>query len=99
MERDDGPRLLRIVVSDEETGEEVATATGVEALVLLAAPDIARGEDYLHILLGDGEVSVELLFDVLRAVIDRMGRGTTFDLSSLLDDDMLLEMTEGLPTQ
>jgi hypothetical protein len=47
------PRRLRIVVSDEDTGEEVASASGVETLVLLVAPDTSQNEEYRRILVGD----------------------------------------------
>lgn len=97
MSEHNGPRLLRIVVSDEETGEEVATVAGVETLVILATPDTLRHEAYRHLLIGDGALSVQLLFDVLKDVVERMGRGTVMDMTSLLDDQLLLEVTDGLP--
>jgi hypothetical protein len=97
MSKHDKPRRLRILVSDEETGEELASATGVETLVLLALPDTRRDEPYRHILMGDMEAGVELLFKVLSDLTERIGLGTTFDLSDVLDDGMLLELTEGLP--
>jgi hypothetical protein len=90
-------RRLSIVVSDEETGEEVATATGVETLVLLFAPDRLRGEDYRRILIGDPDLTVQILFDIIKGVTKRMGRGTVVDLTDVLDDELLLELTEGLP--
>ena len=93
----DDHRRFRIVVSDEETGEEVAIATGVETLILLAAPDTLRGEEYRRVLLGDADQSVQLLFDIVRSVTERVGRGTLMNLEELLDDQLLLEMTEGLP--
>lgn len=92
-------RRLRIVVSDEETGEEVTTATGVETLILLVAPDTSQDQEYRRILLGDLETSVQLLFDILKDVTERMGRGTIVDLSKILDDSLLLEVTEELPSQ
>jgi hypothetical protein len=92
-----GSRRLRIIVSDEETGEEVATATGVESLIMLAAPGGLRGENYRHILLGDAELSVQVLHDIVRDVTERVGRGTVVDLSDVLNDDLLLEITRGLP--
>jgi hypothetical protein len=87
---------LRIVVSDEETGEEVATAHGVETLVLLATPDALSNQDVRHIFMGDVEKSFELLLDVLRDVTDSAERGTILDLSELLDDHLLMEVTEEL---
>jgi hypothetical protein len=90
-------RRWRIVVSDEETGEEVTAATGVETLILLVAPDTSEGQEYRRILMGDLETSIQLLFDIVRDVTRRMGRGTIVDLSKALDDDLLLEVTEELP--
>jgi len=97
MVRHDQPRLLRIVVSDEETGEELATAKNVETLVLLAAPDTHRDAEYRHILLGDMDLGIQLLFDILNEVTMRIGQGTTMDLTDVLDDSLLMEVTEGLP--
>lgn len=91
------PRRLRIVVSDEETGEELTTATGVETLILLVAPDTARDQEYRRILMGDTETSVQLLFDILREVTERVGQGTILDMTDVLDDELLLEVTEELP--
>jgi hypothetical protein len=85
------------VVSDEETGEEIAIADGVETLVLLIAPDTLENEEYRRILLGDPEMSVQLLFDVVREVTERVGQGTIMDPSDFLDDHLLLELTEDLP--
>jgi hypothetical protein len=94
----DGPRRLRIIVSDEETGEELATATGVETMVLLVAPDTSQDRDYRPILVGDPETTVHLLFDILSEVAESAGRGTTVDLSKILDDQLLLEVTQELPS-
>lgn len=91
------PRRLQIVVSDEETGEEVAVANGVETLILLVAPDTSEGQDYRRILIGDADTSVQLLFDILNEVTERMERGTMVDLSQVLDDHLLLEVTDELP--
>ena len=90
-------RRLRIVVSDEETGEELTTATGVETLILLVAPDTARDQEYRRILMGDTETSIQLLLDILREVTERVGQGTILDMTDVLDDDLLLEVTEELP--
>lgn len=91
------PRRLQIVVSDEETGEEVAVANGVETLILLVAPDTSEDQDYRRILIGDADTSVQLLFDILNEVTERMERGTMVDLSQVLDDHLLLEVTDELP--
>ena len=91
------PRRLQIVVSDEETGEEVAVANGVETLILLVAPDTNEDQDYRRILIGDADTSVQLLFDILNEVTERMERGTMVDLSQVLDDHLLLEVTDELP--
>ena len=91
------PRRLQIVVSDEETGEEVATAHGVETLVLLVAPDTARDHEFGRILLGNPETSVQLLFDILQDVSESIEGGTMLDLTEVLDDRLLLEVTEELP--
>ena len=90
------PRRLQVVISDEETGEEVASAEGVETLIVLIAPDGTR-EGYRRILLGDPETSVQLLFDILQDVSESMERGTMLDLTEVLDDRLLLEVTEELP--
>jgi hypothetical protein len=90
-------RRLRIIVSDEETGEEVASATGVETMILLVAPDTLRDEAYRRILIGDMEQSVQILFDIFRDVSESLGGGTIMDLTDVLDDRLLLGMTEGLP--
>lgn len=91
------PRRLRVVVSDEETGEQVATAYGVETLVLLVAPDTSRDQEYRRILLGDPETSVQLLFDILQDVSASMEHGTMLNLAEVLDDHLLLEVTDELP--
>jgi hypothetical protein len=90
------PHRLQVVISDEETGEEVASAEGVETLIVLIAPDGTR-EGYRRILLGDPETSVQLLFDILQDVSESMERGTMLDLTEVLDDRLLLEVTEELP--
>lgn len=91
------PRRMQIVVSDEETGEEVAVANGVETLILLVAPDTDQDQDYRRILIGDADTSVQLLFDILNEVTERMERGVMVDLSQVLDDHLLLEVTDALP--
>ncbi len=99
MTRNSSPRRLQIVIKDEESGEEVARADSVETMILLMAPDIMNAEGYRHILLGDAELSVEMLFDVFSNIADKIGRGTTLDLTDILDDRLLLEVTQGLPIQ
>jgi hypothetical protein len=89
-------RRMQITITDEETGEEVALATGVETLVLLVAPDTLSGGNFRRILIGDAEVSAELLFDILRDVTDKVRRGTVMNLSDAIDDRLLLDVTEGL---
>lgn len=91
------PRRLQIVVSDEETGEQVAVANGVETLILLVAPDTNEDQDHRRILIGDADTSVQLLFDILNEVTERMERGTMIDLSQVVDDHLLLEVTDELP--
>ena len=96
MAKRNKPRRLQVVISDQETGEDIASAEGVETLVLLMAPDGSQ-EGYRRILLGDPETSVQLLFDVLQDVSESMERGTMLDLTEVLDDRLLLEVTEELP--
>ena len=91
------PRRLQIVVSDEETGEEVASANGVETLILLVSPDTSQDQGYRRILIGDADTSVQLLCDILNEVTERIEQGTTIDLSQVLDDHLLLEVTDELP--
>jgi len=91
------PRRLQIVVSDEETGEQVAVANGVETLILLVAPGTSEDQDHRRILIGDADTSVQLLFDILNEVTERMERGTMVDLSQVVDDHLLLEVTDELP--
>ena len=95
----DKPRRLQIVVIDEETGEEVAAADGVETLVMFVAPDTIQNEGYRRILLGDPESSVQLLFDVVRDVSERMDEGLSADSDDVLDDQLLMELTDGMPLQ
>jgi hypothetical protein len=100
MSEYDEPRQLRIVVSDEETGEEVVAASGVEAILLLLAPDTLHGEPYRRILIGDISLSVELVLDILQeGVAARLGLGTLGDLTDLMDDELLVQLTEELPQQ
>jgi hypothetical protein len=97
MSEHEKPHRMRIVIRDEETGEEVASASGVETLILLVAPDDRQDTRYRRILIGDADLSVQLLFDVFRDITEKLGQGTTMDLTDVLDDQLLLEVTEGLP--
>ncbi|MFC2046315.1 hypothetical protein ACFLTC_02200 [Chloroflexota bacterium] len=100
MDGPDEPRQLRVIISDEETGEEVVAATGVESIMMLLAPDRLRGEPYRRVLIGDISLSVELLLDILQeGVAARLGLGTLGDLTDLMDDELLVQMTEELPQQ
>jgi hypothetical protein len=87
---------MRIVVRDEETGEEITRATGVETMILLVAPDASNDEAYRRIILGDSETSIQILFDVFQDVAERLEQGTSLDVTDVMDDELLLEMTEGL---
>jgi hypothetical protein len=42
-------------------------------------------------------MSVQLLLDIVREVTGRMGQGTVVDPSDILDDQMIVDMTDGLP--
>ena len=89
-------RRLRIVVTDEETGERVALATDVETMVLIVAPDMLRGEEYRRVVIGDVELVQSLLLDTLEDVMEWSGSGAVLDLSDLLQD-LLEEAVEDLP--
>jgi len=92
-------RRLQITITDEETGEEVASASGVETLILLVAPDTSRHETYRRILMGDMDQSVEMILDLFSAMSDGLEKERLLDLAELLDDELLLEVTEGLLLQ
>ena len=89
-------RRLRIVVTDEETGERVALATDVETMALIVAPDMLRGEEYRRVVIGDVELVQSLLLDTLEDVMEWSGSGAVLDLSDLLQD-LLEEAVEDLP--
>ena len=89
-------RRLRIIVTDEETGEHIATVTGVETMALVVAPDTLRGEEYRRIIIGDTDLVQSLLLDTLEDVIEWSGSGAVLDLSDLLQD-LLEEAAAGLP--
>jgi hypothetical protein len=91
------PRRLQIVVSDEETGEQVAVANGVETLILLVAPGANKDQDHRRILIGDADTSVQLLFDIFNEMTEKIEHGTMIDLSQVIDDHLLLEVTDELP--
>ncbi len=99
MARQTKIRRMQIRIMDEETGEEVASASGVETLILLVAPDTSRHETYRRILMGDMEQSVEMVFDLFGAMTDGWQQERMLDLGELSDDDLLLEVTEGLLLQ
>jgi hypothetical protein len=88
-------RRLRVVVTDEDTGECVAMATGVETMALLVAPDTLRGEDYRRVV-GDTDLVQSLLLDTLDDVMEWSGNEALLDLGDLLKD-LLEEAVEDLP--
>ncbi|MEE8390239.1 MAG: hypothetical protein V3S14_05500 [Anaerolineae bacterium] len=89
-------RRLRIVVTDEETGERVATATSVETMALVVAPDTLRGDEYRRVVIGDVELVQSLLLDTLEDVMEWSSSGAVLDLSDLLQG-LLEEAVEDLP--
>ncbi len=89
-------RRLSIVVVDEETGEQVAVATGVESLVLLVAPDTKQGERYRRVIVGDLESAQSLLLDTLQDILELSGDGLVFDLSGLFQE-LLADAIDDLP--
>lgn len=97
MEQDEKTRRrLRIVVTDEETDEHVATATGVEMMALLVAPDTLHGDEYRRIIIGDTDLAQSVLLDTLEDLLESSGNGAVLDLSELLQD-LLEEAVESLP--
>ena len=92
-------RRLRVVVTDEETGETVATATGVETMALIVAPDTLRGEEYRRIIIGDLELVQSLLLDTLKDVVEWSGSGTVLDLSDLFQEILNRALQEALADQ
>jgi len=100
LREEESQRRLRVVVTDEETGEHIATATGVETMALIVAPDTLRGEEYRRILVGDIELAQSLLLDTLKDVLEWSGSGTVLDLSDLFQeilDDALQEALQDQP--
>jgi hypothetical protein len=96
IRQDETQHCLSIVVIDEETGEQVAIATGVEALVLLVAPDTVSGESYRRVIVGDLESAQSLLLDMLQDVLELSGDGLVFDLSGLFQE-LLADAIDDLP--
>lgn len=92
-------RRLRIVVTDEETGEHIATATGVETMALIVAPDTLRGEEYRRIIIGDIELVQSLLLDTLKDVAEWSGSRTVLDLSDLFQEILNEVLEEALEDQ
>ncbi len=103
LREEENPRRLRIVVTDEETGEHIATATSVETMALVVVPDTLRGEEYRRILVGDMELTQALLLDTLKDVVEWSGNGTVLDLSDLfqeiLDEALNETLEEALKDQ
>jgi hypothetical protein len=97
MKKYEKARRFTIIVKDEDTGEEMATATSVETLVLLVAPDAPGGEPFRRLFLGDMDFSIELLFEAARDMSEGLEQGTFFDYADMMDDQLLLELTDGLP--
>ena len=91
---------MRVVVTDEETGERVATATGVETMALIIAPDTLRGEEYRRVVVGDVELVQTLLIDTLKDVMEWSGGGAVLDLTGLFEElleGLLEDAVEDLP--
>ena len=86
-------RRMRVVVTDEETGEHVIIASGVETMALVIAPDKLRGEEYRRVLIGDLELALSLLLDTLEDVLEWSGREAVLDLGDLFEE--LLEDAMG----
>jgi len=89
-------RRLRIVVIDEDTGERVATATGVETMALVVAPDTLRGAEYRRVVIGDTGLVQSFLLDTLEDVMEWDGGGSVLDMSNLLQG-LLEEAVDSLP--
>jgi len=92
-------RRLRVVVTDEESGEHVATATGVETMALVVAPDTLRGEEYRRVIIGDLELAQSLLLDTLKDVTEWSGSGAVLDLSDLFQEILDEALEEALQDQ
>ena len=96
MREHESPRRLRIVVTDEETGEHVIVATGIETMALVVAPDTPHSEEYRRVVLGDLELVQSLLLDTLEDVLQWSGSGAEIDLDDLFQE-LLEEALEDLP--
>ena len=77
-------RRLRILVTDEDTGESVVVATGVRTMGLVVTPDSVNGEPYRCIIEGDSEVAQSLLLDALEELVESTGSGSVLNFSELL---------------
>ena len=98
MKRQGETRRLRIVVLDEDTGEQVAAAIGVDTLIWLVDPDGPYGDEARRIIVGDIDQSVHLLLEILKAGMpDEIEQGGIVDLADVVDDDWLMRMTKDLP--
>ncbi len=78
----------------------VVTATGVDTMALVVAPDTLCGEEYRRIIVGDLEVARSLLLDTIKDVVGWSGSGAVLDLSDLFQeilDVVLEEALEGQP--
>ncbi|HDQ71698.1 MAG TPA: hypothetical protein ENN19_06330 [Chloroflexi bacterium] len=90
------PRRLRVVVIDDETGEEVTMAAGIDTMVLIVSPDTLRNRAHRRLLVGDARVIQDLLLDTLDDVMVWNGEGAMIDLSCLIED-LLAEAVEDWP--
>ena len=89
---------MRIVVFDEDTGEQVAAAVGVDTLIWLVDPDGPFGDEARRIIVGDIDQSVHLLLEILKTGMpDEIEHGSIIDLADVMDDDWLMRMTKDLP--
>ena len=75
----------------------MATATSVETLVMVVAPDVPGGAPYRRLFLGDMDLGVELLFDAARDLSEGLEHSALLDYTEVMDDQLLLELTDGLP--
>jgi len=92
MHEGEHPRRLRIVVTDEETGERIIVTTGVETMALVVAPDASHGGEYRRVVVGDLDVIQSLLIDTLEDVLHWSGSEAVTDSVDL--DDLLQELLE-----
>jgi|ABPV01.1.fsa_nt_gi hypothetical protein len=99
MPKGESLRRLRVVVTDEETGERIIVTTGVETMALVVAPGASHGEEYRRVVVGDLELVRSLLLDTLEDVLQWSGGETVADWVDLDDllQELLEEALEGLP--